>query len=181
MISLNCRSVIYEFLPTRVLINSISKLSKKDRKALITSNQEVMRSRGPLNASAFFMDYFFELNENSRQSVDYLVQITCKVCLDFQRKLKIGKEILAVEESAFKHHKEVCVGGFYDGNRNRFLEVNLRNDADFAQLERVSKFIFSQHFKKLDLIIDSEAQMLRSLSPNKIDFSEVREMRVLRF
>ena len=172
MLSPNCKSVIFEFVSTRCLILKISKLSKRDRKNLLTKDHTIIDKRGILCISALFADHTMSENEyHFRKSLEYLVQITNGVCLDLHQKPGVGRELFMVEDAAHRFGKKmmICKPAICccnTGNRNRVIEAQLYSDADFAQLERVSSTIITQHFKKLDLYVNSEAQILNLLSTN---------------
>jgi hypothetical protein len=54
------KQVIYSYLSTSDLILKISKLSKKDRKMLLTADEEIMQTRNKLKIDAvvLYLDIF---------------------------------------------------------------------------------------------------------------------------
>ena len=101
MISLNCRSIIYSFLVTGTLIHKISKLSKRDRKCLISQDDEVVKKRsklyinhGLINPLGIFSNKGFD------ESVSYLVLITNNICLSVNQNC-LDQKYLKIEKAAF--------------------------------------------------------------------------------
>ena len=73
-------TVIYSFLDTKILVRTISKLSKRHRKSLVTKDPDVLKKRGSLKIYGRKLLNFLEEGElNSEQfdkSVGYLISIT---------------------------------------------------------------------------------------------------------
>ena len=85
-ISVNARSIIYGFLTTEDHIQTISKLSKRDRRALVTKDSDVMASRGKLSIKAMTIVQEPPFNfENFKLSFSYLTKITNGLTLDFSK------------------------------------------------------------------------------------------------
>jgi hypothetical protein len=84
-ISVNARSIVYEFLATDDLIKTISKLSKRDRKVLVTKDQDKIATRGKLSLKAKFITSQTLIFDQFKPSFDYLLKITNGLTLDFSK------------------------------------------------------------------------------------------------
>ena len=88
IISKNTRSIVYSFLPTIEIVKKISKLSKKDRKVLVTQDREIIKSRDMLYIKAETIyglisdpDFDFKL-KNYLKAFRYQLSITNGLCID---------------------------------------------------------------------------------------------------
>lgn len=134
MLSLNAKSVIFDFLPTEILIKNISKLSKFERKSLVTQNKNRLKSRGKLFVkhltinSILGYDYNFFENPQFYESINYLLSITVGLRIDMAQNagFKFRQAIipiLEIENKAFDLGKkvEICRHGVIQEGRNNYL------------------------------------------------------------